>query len=477
MEKKNDDLFGGLFDFDGDGKTDVFEQGLAYMMFEDITKEDNEENDEFDDDGLDDGGPDDDEFDDEEDDYYSDPAPYRPSAYRSTPLDAAVSTVSNTVDRSKSAKQVPDDAPADLTSKYKYQKTHLIADVVVLLLVAFIWLCVSFMIGLGACTGDDGNYSGTVSAMVVGVLTYIAFYAFTFHSTFKSDLANYRSARKDWLESLAGSKRKTHNLKRAAAIAFIVVLILGILAAIIVPKAMKSSRDASVLSEARALVINEDYSAARKLLYGYFPYDHEEAKALISLCDAHYYYETGSVSSAYYALYRTKLDLLGPELKKEASDFLEVLKIENEAYEKAQEEKEARERREYENKVRTGVPFVGLPESRIGDTSLGKPDPNMRRTTGTYGGKDVIFFRYDFVRDNKIIFSAFCYNGRVVLVEDYRSSPIPTKKPSSYSSGSSSYSYPDPGEFDDPSDFYYWYYDEFVDYEEAEEYYYSHGGR
>ena len=476
MEKNKDDFLGGLFDFDGDGKTDVFEQGLAYMMFEDMTKEENEENDEFDD-SFDDNRFVDEELDDEEDDYYSDPGPYRPSAYRSNPPDAAVSNVSNTVDPPESTKQVPDHIPADLTSKYKYQRTHFIADVVVLLLVAFIWLCVSFMIGLGACTGDDGDYSGTVAAMVVGVLTYITFYAFTFHSTFKFDLANYRSAKKDWLESLNESETKKQNGKRAAAIVVVILLILGILAAIIVPKAVKSSRDASMLSEARELVINGDYSAARKLLNGYFPYDHEESKALISLCEAHYYYEKGYISSAYYALYRTKLDLLGPELKKEASAFLEELTAENEAYEKAQQEKAAQERRENENKIRTGVPFVGLAESRIGDTSLGKPDPNMRRTLGTYGGEEVIFFRYDFVRDKKIIFSAFCYKGTVVKVEDYRSSPIPTKKPSSYSSGSSSYVYPDPSEFDDPSDFYYWYYDEFADYEEAEEYYYSHGGR
>ena len=44
--------------------------------------------------------------------------------------------------------------------------------------------------------------------------------------------------------------------------------------------------------------------------------------------------------------------------------------------------------------------------------------------------------------------------------------------------GSSS---PDPefkvDDFTDPEDFYDWYWDDFVDYEEAEEYYYNHGGR
>lgn len=138
--------------------------------------------------------------------------------------------------------------------------------------------------------------------------------------------------------------------------------------------------------------------------------------------------------------------------------------------------------KEYEDKIRNGVPFVGLEESRIGQTSLGKPDPHMRRVAGTAGGEATILFRYDFVQKNKTVFSAYCYNGRVVLVEDCRSAPIPTNKPvdpygGSSDSGGSSSLHCDPKEFDSPDDFYYRYIDEFVDYEEAEEYHYSHGGR
>lgn len=284
-------------------------------------------------------------------------------------------------------------------------------------------------------------------------------------------------AKNAWIWSLDEAGAKKRETKRAVVIAVVIAVILGILVALIVPEAVKSSRDASVLSEARGLIGSGDYSAARKLLRGYFPYGHEESNALISLCDAYDYYEIGYVNGAYYSIYRLNFGLLGPELKEEAFDFLNILKEEKAAYDKAKYEEEARERAEYENKIRTGVPFIGLAENRIGDTSLGKPDPNMRRTVGTYGGKDVIFYRYDYVRNKMIIFSAYCYNGKVVKVEDYRSYPIPTKKPSSSSGSSSSYVYPDPKEFDDPSDFYYWYYDEFVDYEEAEEYYYSNGGR
>jgi len=37
------DLFGGLFDLDGDGRTDIAEEFLAYKMFEAVTGEGRED--------------------------------------------------------------------------------------------------------------------------------------------------------------------------------------------------------------------------------------------------------------------------------------------------------------------------------------------------------------------------------------------------------------------------------------------------
>ena len=37
------DLFGGLFDLDGDGRIDIAEEFLAYQMFEAVTGEDGED--------------------------------------------------------------------------------------------------------------------------------------------------------------------------------------------------------------------------------------------------------------------------------------------------------------------------------------------------------------------------------------------------------------------------------------------------
>lgn len=37
------DLFGGLFDLDGDGRTDLAEEFLAFKMFEEVTGEGQDE--------------------------------------------------------------------------------------------------------------------------------------------------------------------------------------------------------------------------------------------------------------------------------------------------------------------------------------------------------------------------------------------------------------------------------------------------
>ena len=45
-----DGIFGGIFDLDGDGKLDAFEQGLEFMAISELLKEDEESdfNDDFD---------------------------------------------------------------------------------------------------------------------------------------------------------------------------------------------------------------------------------------------------------------------------------------------------------------------------------------------------------------------------------------------------------------------------------------------
>ena len=49
MIRNNDDFFGGMFDFNGDGKTDAVEAALGFQVLEEIDREDDndkKENDE-----------------------------------------------------------------------------------------------------------------------------------------------------------------------------------------------------------------------------------------------------------------------------------------------------------------------------------------------------------------------------------------------------------------------------------------------
>ena len=54
MFDDDNSLFGDLFDFDGDGKTDVFEEALGFAMLDDLFNEEKAaEDDGFDDDDED----------------------------------------------------------------------------------------------------------------------------------------------------------------------------------------------------------------------------------------------------------------------------------------------------------------------------------------------------------------------------------------------------------------------------------------
>lgn len=465
MGKDNDDSFGDLFDFNGDGETDVFEEAAAFTILEDAADESEEENDELD------------EIDDPEEasDYES--GYYHTSSSRPVLSGFSLSNRSNAAsDPAETKEPAIAEHPLDPASEYKTRKRNLTYAVLGILLFFIVWVGLFLMI-MESCTMSNWNGIAIRAGLIMGIVCFIIFYAIWIHPLMAPVVKKYRSAKKAWVMTLDEAGTKKLRRKRGAVIAAVTAVILGAIAAVITPKIVKASKDSAVLSEARGIMAEGRYADARQLLRDRFPSDHEASKVMIDYCDAHIIYAEGDPARAYYRIYRDKLYLLGPELNNEATAFLEVLKEETTAYYEEQEILFEQKSRENENKIRSGVPFVGMFESLIGDTSLGKPDPNVRRTLGTYGGEEVIFKRYDFIRNNKIIFSAYCYNDKVVMVKDQRDSPIPTKKPSSSSGSGSSYIYPDPKEFDEPSDFYYWYCDEFVDYEEAEEYYYSHGGR
>lgn len=84
---------------------------------------------------------------------------------------------------------------------------------------------------------------------------------------------------------------------------------------------------------------------------------------------------------------------------------------------------------------------------------------------------------YKFFYGDRVIFTAFCADGWVIEVHDYRKqNDRAPQKPNSGSQKTNS-SGPNVGDFVHPDDFYDWDRDDFADFEEAGDYYYSHGGR
>ena len=78
------------------------------------------------------------------------------------------------------------------------------------------------------------------------------------------------------------------------------------------------------------------------------------------------------------------------------------------------------------------------------------------------------FNLYDWYRNGKRIYTVRCLDGEVIQVWDHRDNPITPYEPKSGSK--KKYDTPDRDDYLDAEDFYDWYYDDFYDYEEAEEY-------
>ncbi len=130
------------------------------------------------------------------------------------------------------------------------------------------------------------------------------------------------------------------------------------------------------------------------------------------------------------------------------------------------------------------VPYVGMPESKINSTSLGRASSEVRHNNEMIGGQVYVANLYDFKRNGVTIFTARCVQGKVIQVWDDRDRV--TSSSSGTSSGSSSKSKSTSSEadtpsdpynvydYDDPDDFYYDNYDDFDGYEDAEDYWYDH---
>ncbi len=167
------------------------------------------------------------------------------------------------------------------------------------------------------------------------------------------------------------------------------------------------------------------------------------------------------------------------ELNQEINVFKNNFKPQYEEFLVEQErivaKKKAEESKREVEKIRNGVPYVGMKEYFIDKTSLGAPSPTIRHNSQMISGKVYQANLYDFKEGSKTIFTARCVQGKVTEVWDERNTPENIYRPSTSHRNDATEDPYNAKDYYDAEDFYDDYEDEFYDYEEAEEYYNEHG--
>lgn len=263
----------------------------------------------------------------------------------------------------------------------------------------------------------------------------------------------------------------------------LIAVMAGLLVFVIRPAGLRSREEQRELTrmeetyrQAEELYRQGEYRGARELFRS-IDYHYSHVNEYIVLCDAHLFYAKGDLYRAKYALDRDIYAFLEGEDKKAFEAFKETLDSEYAAYEAQQDEKWWEQwRQQLANQQqgtssRPAAPYVGMSESRINDTELGRY--SEERTT--QNGRDLETWEvhvYYWYKDGKTLYFATCAKGSVVNVGDYRDHPK-----SRTGNRVDVTPYPDVSDFSNPEDFYDFYSEDFDGYWDAEDFYYEHGGR
>lgn len=422
MAKKNGGIFSDPFDFNRDGRLDAAESFMEYMAFREATK-DLDDDDGFDDDGFD--GDDCDGFNDGDD------------GFDMTPEGAVSSNCDNTSDIDEDEKllylRIPEAVVQKIAEKKASEAT-------------------------GEPPGRALEKDDTDEEEPWGV-----------------NLSDDKGKKRREAKEDSGNKKLPRRRRIAAAAVVCVVAVSLYIAGSYFLDLYSAYTN---YQKAEQYMEKGKYRSAWLSLALIKDRDYMDTDALSHICSAHIFYEGGRLQEAIELLYGQEyhLDHHTWEQKEKVDAFLDRLVVErNSKNNKIERINTVSSRIRYEDRIENGVPFVGMPESRIADTSLGAPEEKVYHNNETKNGKVYSANIYDFSRyDGKCIFTARCIDGHVTEVWDYRSDPKPPR------ADISTVVIPDDkdvGDFSHPEDFYDWYYDDFYDYEEAEEYYYSHGGR
>ncbi len=251
---------------------------------------------------------------------------------------------------------------------------------------------------------------------------------------------------------------------------------------IVVAFAITASQRTRLYALAVDTVICGEYEESISILEAQLPKGYKESEALLSLCRAELALGNGEYENAERLLALASFSDETPnaaKLNDTAESGRSICK--NEAARKAEEEQIARE-----YKIHHSLPFVGLAESFIDQTVLG---PSSRVDTNGYayldGHRETGTLYYFKNASNQVYFCVFCKGGRVAAVYDNRdgNSHYPGRlingagsvgHNDSLSSQSSNADPYHASDYLDEEEFYEDHWDDFFDFDDAEEYWRTH---
>lgn len=279
-------------------------------------------------------------------------------------------------------------------------------------------------------------------------------------------------------------------LLKTAKIIGICLVVSGILVTVILPTIVENKQNEEMYANAEQLILSETYADALAKLEAIEEKNIKDTASLIKLCNAHIDYNNGNISSAHYKLEGVQFSYQTDEQLTKINGFKEMVNKEYDEYVVEQSKIEAQREAECRASYANTIPYEGMSEKYIDATAMGKHHEYESVVVGK--GKRYEHIQHEYrwnTNSGRTLLYVECEDGKVTyIIKYYEDShwtsdgkPIFSGKNSSYSSTKKSST---PKKNDDPynakdyydaEDFYDDYYDEFYDYEEAEEYYNEHG--
>lgn len=383
MADNKDSLYNDLFDVNGDGKVDDVDWLLDYQMYKMAT--------------------------DESADEPTQPIHLHP-AQSLRKLLGSVHSLSH-------GSSVMPPLPKTLTREgYRYQRRAFASVCGCLLLLVVLFCFLPAAMAWASIVVMEENRDGTSTLLAVlitgGGLLFIGYTLAEAISGVIDAREHLRRAKELYLqtapaEDLAQDDRKKTHSRTVWGIVLTGLIVLFIAVGV---------HAANLYGQAEKLIDAGQYAEAEELLEKFRGKGYKDADSLLLLCRARQEFAKGHVSAARYTMRDVRFYHQSPEQNEKIEAFRERLKL---ADDRAMHEWYVRDQQKRETQITTGVPFVGMSEYRINDTSLGAATLKGHNYEIS-GSERQLANLYDFYQNGKVVFSARCINGTVTQVWDKR---------------------------------------------------------